>query len=156
MSSTKGVTSLLIDRQTFDRVQELLDSRVKAGEKQRIHQHYLKGTIFCRRCQSRLSLTYANGHGGIYPYFFCLGRQRRNGCDLPHLAMDTVEARIEQLYESVELTAEESADLRSELRSQLDVEAEKSVGERKLLERQIAKLDRQRYVWAEKSASGRL
>ena len=57
----------LIDRQTFDRVQDLLDSRVKAGEKQRIHQHYLKGTIFCRCCQSRLSLTYANGHGGFTP-----------------------------------------------------------------------------------------
>jgi hypothetical protein len=39
-------------------------------------QHYLKGAIFCARCKSRMSLTFARGNGGIYPYFFCLGRQR--------------------------------------------------------------------------------
>lgn len=45
----------------FDRVQEVLHSRTKAGEKQRTHHRYLKGSDFCARFGSRLRLTLAKG-----------------------------------------------------------------------------------------------
>ena len=145
----------LIDLETFERVQELLDSRVKAGEKQRLYQHYLKGTIFCRRCKSRLHLINAKGrHGGNYPYFFCLGRQRWNGCDLPYLQVDPVEERIEALYHQIELTAEQARTLRAELWLELAELASVSERDRQHLNRQIAKLNRQRYAWAEKVMAG--
>jgi hypothetical protein len=44
--------------------------------------------------------------------------------------------------------------LRAELVSQLEAEAKLSGQETKILEKQIAKLDRQRYLWAEKVMSG--
>ena len=150
----EGRHDRLVDPDTFERVQELMDSRIKAGEKQRLHQHYLKGTLYCRRCQTRLGLIYANGHGGVYPYFYCLGRQRRNGCDLPYLALDPIEERVERLYREIQLTDEEASALRAELVSQLEAEAKLSGQETKILEKQIAKLDRQRYLWAEKVMSG--
>ncbi len=46
-----------------------------AGEKQREHPHYLKGTIYCGQCGSRLIVCHAKGRSGIYPYFICIGRQ---------------------------------------------------------------------------------
>ena len=115
----EGRHDRLVDPDTFERVQELMDSRIKAGEKQRLHQHYLKGTLYCRRCQTRLGLIYANGHGGVYPYFYCLGRQRRNGCDLPYLALDPIEERVERLYREIQLTDEEASALRAELVSRV-------------------------------------
>ncbi len=145
----------LVDVETFARVQQLMDGRVQAGEKQRIHQHYLKGTLFCRRCHSRLGMTYATGrHGGIYPYFFCLGRQRRNGCDLPYLQVDGVEERVERLYGRIQLSNDEVAALRAELQSLLAAEAGEAEKKQKRLERHIAKLNQQRYVWADKVTQG--
>lgn len=83
----------LISRELFDRVQEVLKAN-RNGEKMQHHYHYLKGSIYCARCLSRYSLTYAQGHGGIYPYFFCLGRAGGSGCDQPYLPVDGVEEDI--------------------------------------------------------------
>jgi hypothetical protein len=43
---------------------------------QREHPHYLKGSIFCGQCGSRLIICHAKGNGGTYAYFICIGRQR--------------------------------------------------------------------------------
>ncbi len=150
----EGRHSRLVDDSTFERVQELMDSRIKSGEKQRLNQHYLKGSLVCGRCGSRMSLIMANGRNQIYPYFYCLGRQRRNGCDLPYLDIDRVEAKVEALYAAVELTSAETDALKAEISRQLDAVAETSVTERKLLDRQITKLDIERRRWAEKVIVG--
>jgi site-specific DNA recombinase len=71
----------LIDRQMFARVGAVLAAHNHAGEKDRKHHHYLKGSLFCGRCGSRMSLIHAKGNGGIYPYFFCIARMR--GTDWP-------------------------------------------------------------------------
>jgi hypothetical protein len=69
------------------KVQAILTERDQSGERQRTNQHYLKGTVFCARCQRRLGFLVATGrNGGKYDYFFCYGRQSKNGCDLPFLA----------------------------------------------------------------------
>lgn len=40
----------------------------RTGEKQREHPHYLKSTLFCGNCGSRLIITKAkNRYGAIYP-----------------------------------------------------------------------------------------
>ena len=38
----------------FERVQTKLDSKRQSGERQRIHHHYLKGTLYCDTCGTRL------------------------------------------------------------------------------------------------------
>lgn len=71
----------LVHQALFDRVQEVLRSHRHAGKKRRKHHHYLKGSVFCGECGSRLLFTRANGHGGTYDYFVCLGRhQKRTDC----------------------------------------------------------------------------
>jgi site-specific DNA recombinase len=68
-------------RALFDRVQAVLKAHDRAGEKQRIHNHYLKGSIFCAGCGSHLCFTQAKS---TYQYFYCLGRQqRRTDCRMP-------------------------------------------------------------------------
>ena len=98
----------LIDRQTFDEVQRLLEAQNFAGEKRRVHHHYLKGSIWCGCCGSRLIVCHATGRSGaVYPYFVCIGRQRnRTSCTQRAVAIDYVEAAIEDHYGTIELSPE--------------------------------------------------
>ncbi len=72
----------LVSVETWNRVQEVLATKNYAGEKQRIHPHYLKGSVFCGQCGSRLIVSYAkNRWGSVYPYLICIGRQqKRTAC----------------------------------------------------------------------------
>ncbi len=98
-----GKHPALIDRLTFDRVQEVMRAHSTAGEKRRTHNHYLKGTIFCGHCGVRMIYNLArNKQGHPYPYFFCLGR--REGCQLPHLAVEDVEKAVERYYRTIQFS----------------------------------------------------
>ncbi|GAC1399474.1 MAG: hypothetical protein NVSMB60_11730 [Mycobacterium sp.] len=59
----------IIDQVLFDRVQEVLAFRSKDGQRDRVLQHYLKGSLFCDRCErqertSRLIYTEATNRFG--------------------------------------------------------------------------------------------
>ena len=43
-----------------------------------------------------MSLTHAKGNGGTYPYFFCIGRTRRNGCQQSYIPTDMIERAVER------------------------------------------------------------
>jgi site-specific DNA recombinase len=110
----------LIMPELFLQVQDVLSGRRYAGEKRRTHHHYLKGTIFCKECRSRLTLTLARGrHGGLYLYFFCLGRQRGNGCLKKFAPVDVVDKKVEQLYAAVQLEPQQMEKLRKGLAKEL-------------------------------------
>ena len=99
-----GTHEPLVTADTFARVQATMATRRVAGEKSRIHEHYLKGTVFCARCQSRLGFNRAAGNGGQYDYFMCLGRHSgRTSCDLPYLRLDEVEEALTRHYSTIEL-----------------------------------------------------
>lgn len=91
----------LIDKTTFNQARAVLQAHSHAEERDRKHDHYLKGTLYCGRCGSRMSLIHAKGNGGTYPYFFCIGRMRRNGCQQPYLHTEVIERAVEQLYARV-------------------------------------------------------
>ena len=92
----------LVDQKLFDRVQEVLDEHA-FGEKQRVHSHYLKSSVFCGQCGSRLCITKTtNRHGSEYEYFFCLGNYRRlTDCTQSAIGVDVVEAQIEDKWRHV-------------------------------------------------------
>jgi site-specific DNA recombinase len=103
----------LIDKQTFDEVQRELEAHNFAGEKQRVHHHYLKGSIFCGKtnkqgteCRCRLIVCNATSRSKrIYPYFVCIGRQRsKTSCNQRALLIENIEDDIAAYYENVELT----------------------------------------------------
>ena len=92
----------LISIEVFARVQALLHSRNQAGDRPQKHPHYLKGTIFCARCGSRMIFSRNKGHGGTYDYFTCIGRhQKRSDCDLPYISVDDIELKIASYYDSI-------------------------------------------------------
>lgn len=83
----------LISQELYDRVQRALGAH-GPGTRQRVHNHYLKGLLWCARCHHRLILTRARGrNGGEYFYFFCAARQDHQ-CDLPYIPLDVLEEAV--------------------------------------------------------------
>jgi DNA invertase Pin-like site-specific DNA recombinase len=83
----------LITQELYDRVQRVLGAH-GLGTRQRVHNHYLKGLLWCARCRHRLILQRAVGRtGGEYFYFFCAARQQHT-CDLPYIPLDVLEQAV--------------------------------------------------------------
>jgi site-specific DNA recombinase len=105
-------------------VQQVLVAHDVSGEKQRVHHHYLKGTIYCGQCRRRLSFTLAKGR---YPYFFCLGRhQRQTSCEQPYLDVDAVEAAVERYWRTVRIPAGVKQLIQDGLRAELENQHERA------------------------------
>jgi site-specific DNA recombinase len=133
-----GKHTPLVDYEIWQRVQELLTAKHLSGEKHRDHPHYLKGSIFCGQCGSRLIVCHAKGRGGTYPYFICSGRQaKRTDCKLRALRIEQVEDAIARHYSSVQLKEDELVAVRAFLEEELsklrlDSERERTAQERRL------------------------
>jgi site-specific DNA recombinase len=93
----------LIDKDTFNRVQRILDAHSHAGERDRKHSHFLKGSL---RCHCGEQLTLAKGRsktGRVYDYFACLGRRKGTGCKMPYLPAHEVEEKVAAAYAKVKV-----------------------------------------------------
>lgn len=95
----------LIDPETFESVQMLLDEKRVAGERPRVRQHYLRGSVYCGACGNRLTFGISTGRNGSkYPYFFCSARVNRTSCTQRiNIAPKLIEAAIEQHYAAIEM-----------------------------------------------------
>ncbi|WP_141871154.1 recombinase family protein [Microbacterium saperdae] len=102
----------LIDRDLFDQVQSMLEQSGRAGERRRIYEQYLKGSVFCGECQlergvpnNRLVIQRAVGRNKVeYFYFFCIGRHHGH-CDSRHIPVHEVEEAVTAHYRTVQLDA---------------------------------------------------
>jgi DNA invertase Pin-like site-specific DNA recombinase len=133
----------IIDRQTFAKVQQVVDDHGN-GTKHRQHHHYLKGTLWCAECGSRLVFHRAHGNGGTYDYFFCVGRQRGNGCSQRYVPAEVVEDELETYYRTVQLDPEILTATRVELGSQLADARDNAAGDATRQERRIKRLTDER------------
>ena len=101
----------LIDQETFDRVQVLLDEKRVAGERPQTRSHYLRGSVYCGECGQRLTYAVTTGrNGGKYPYFFCMGRINGTACpQRANIRPELIEAAIARYYRErpIELTPED-------------------------------------------------
>jgi site-specific DNA recombinase len=120
----------------------MLEAHDVSGEKQRVHPHYLKGTIYCGQCRRRLSSTLAKGR---YPYFFCLGRhQRQTVCQQPYLDVDTAEAAVERFWRTVRLPAGIKQTFQDGLRIELDTQHERARPEIRRARERVEQLSQER------------
>jgi hypothetical protein len=96
----EGTHQPLVSRELFDRVQSVLDAHSTGGERSWKHEHYLKGTLVCAECDSRLYFTLIKGRFG---YFRCIGRNtRRTRCSQGrYVPTAELEREVEELYEGV-------------------------------------------------------
>jgi site-specific DNA recombinase len=140
----QGKHEPLVDDDTWQQVQDMLASK-RRGEKQREHHHYLKGTIYCGHCGSRLCVTYAKGRGGVYPYYFCVGRQqKRTTCMLKYRPIAVVEEQIEDHYAFVQLTAQGLTETGQAVLAELEHQQAMQAAERQHQATRLRQLDDER------------
>lgn len=104
----EGTHEKLVDLGTWMSVQQILQAHNLAGEKEHVHAHYLKGTIWCGGCGSRLIFSRNKGKSGkYYDYFVCIGRHRkRNSCTRRAVQVSAIEQGIAKFYERFEIPRE--------------------------------------------------
>lgn len=143
----KGRHPAIITEGLFERVQRVLDAHSGSGIRQRQYHHYLKGTLWCKRCGHRLIIQRANGNGGTYFYYFCLGR-RQGTCTLPYLLVDDIEQAVLAHYATVRLPEEFRARCRAKLDAALDEKQTTTRHIRHRLTTRLAELETQedRYI----------
>ena len=132
----------LVDQDTFDKVQQILRAQRTSGERSWRTHHYLRGTVHCAQCGRRLYFLRARGHGGLYDYFLCSGRQARI-CTQPYHRAAAVEAAVERHYAAVQLTSRQRQRIRDEIYAQLDQAAKIADRETARARAEIARLDNQ-------------
>jgi len=101
----KGRHDPLISAELFERVQRVLALHGGGGTRQRTHNHYLKGALWCGRCGRRLVVMPGRGNGGTYFYYLCRGRQD-HACDQPYVRIETLEDAVTRHYATVRLSDE--------------------------------------------------
>ncbi len=141
-----GKHEALVTPETWQKVQDLLSAKNLAGEKQREHPHYLKGSIYCGTCGARLMVNYAKGRrGGIYPYFVCIGRQKdKHSCSQRALRIELIEEAVADYYATVQLPEDELVTLRAFLEEELSNLRLSAEHERTAQERRRGKLEAER------------
>ena len=113
----KGRHQPLITAELFARVQQVVASR-STGERKRIHEHYLKGSLFCGHCHEQertgwMVLANVKGRGDeVYEYFFCRQTQARL-CDSRYAQVPRIEQAVERYWATLRLSPELVAHIRS-------------------------------------------
>ena len=140
-----GAHEPLVDEETWSHVQAMLDSH-RYGERQRIHNHFLKSTVVCGQCGARLSVQNAkNSKGTIYPYFVCARRCRLHDCAFTAVLIDVVEDRMVELYRTIQLSAADRTQIEHYLHDELaQIEGDKAKAVRSLTTRRTNIEDRRR------------
>ncbi len=127
----------IVDTELFRRVGEVLRVRDAAGERVRKHPHYLKGTLYCGECGSRLSYLVAKKR---YGYFYCLGQKRHIECGESYTSAEELEVAVEELYKTIQFTPEAASKLKAELEIEINKRCASSLKEQRALEKKTSKL----------------
>jgi site-specific DNA recombinase len=117
----EGRHPAIIDRETFEKVQQVLDAHRLSGDRAKKHQHYLKGSIFCAHCGLRLLYGRHRGKGGVYEYFSCLSHQGgRQSCGAHYMPVEAVEKGIEGYYRRIELHPAQAESVRRRIKAEAE------------------------------------
>ena len=135
----------LVDEETWQTVQAVLGSH-RSGERERMHNHFLKSTVVCGQCGSRLLVQNTkNGKGVLYPYFICARRCRLHDCTFRAVLIDVVEERMSDLYQTIQLSAADRTQIEHYLHDELaQIEGDKAKTVRSLTTRRTNIEDRRR------------
>lgn len=142
----EGIHEPLVDLPTWRRVQEVLTQNRTAGDRSQVHQHYLKGSIYCGHCGARMAITHSRGrHGGIFSYFYCLGRnKKRSECQQGYIPLAKVENAVCGYYRHADVSSDELEQIREEVRSHIEISRSLNGKEVTRQERRLRKLDDER------------
>ena len=132
----------LVDRETFDKVQERIKRNRREGGKNKAKMEYLlTGKAFCGYCGSAINGVSGRGrHGEMHYYYSCRGRRKGNKCRKQHEKKDFLEWYVVEQTVQYVLTPERMQIIAEGVVAEYNKEF--NDGKIKELERQIAKLTR--------------
>ncbi len=135
----------LVDEETWQAVQVVLGSH-RSGERERLHNHFLKSTVVCGQCGSRLLVQNTrNGKGVLYPYFICARRQRLHDCTFKAVLIEVVEAQMQEVYRRLYVSETDRQEIERYLLAELArIEGEKDRNVRSLTVRRTNLEDERR------------
>jgi site-specific DNA recombinase len=136
----------LVDEETFETVQAIMAARKVSGEKPQKRPHHLKGRLFCGYCGTRLGISYSRGRQGtVYPYFYCIGRQKRkNACPQGFVPVEVIEAAAVDYWKAhVRLDEQRSAEIRQVVTNWLPTQQASSGKTIAAQRKRIEKLERE-------------
>lgn len=141
-----GLHEPLVDPQTWQQVQDMLTAHNTAGTHQRTNLHYLRGSVYCGSCGSRLMITTArNRWGSEYPYLVCSGRTRRiTDCQRQAMPVELIEELIEDEYRTIALSPQLRDDIEELVLEDFDTLQQAAASERQQMEQQRIELTAQR------------
>lgn len=105
----EGLHEPIIDRETFDRVQTILNERADASARQVSSEYVLSGLIRCAVCGRAVVGVSAHGSKNKYRYYICAGRNEKGtiSCASKRVSADAVEQivrdQIVRLYAKYDL-----------------------------------------------------
>ena len=142
-----GIHEPIITKELFFRVQEVFKLHDHAGERKRKHSHFLKGTIYCAECGSRMGTQLKTKPSGkTYNYFFCLGQSRKNGCKADYVLDKMIEVQIKRLYKKIEFSKDAVESLMADLERQLIEQEAFNINKEKQLTKKISELSEKRQL----------
>lgn len=112
----------LIDIATWQQVQMILDAAKAARARKRTYDHYLKGSLFCGACGSRLQLDLPKNKQGIrYAYFACTDRRKRTtGCTRRAIPVAVAGGLVADCYASISIHEAQYTDLAKQVEEAFD------------------------------------
>ena len=141
----EGQHKALVTPEVWLRVQDVLAAHAHAGEKDRIHTHYLRGTIFCGGCGKRLIFSRNVGRGGAYDYFLCPKRRSNTvHCTRKAVRVERIEDGIVELYRRFELPVESVHSIRLGVQAEMAADSAAAHGQAERANRTLEKLGRER------------
>ncbi len=117
-----GAHEAIVPNEVWDQVHTVLGTHRSAADATQVHDHYLKGTVFCGQCGSRLIVCNAkSSRGTIYPYFVCASRHAGRGdCTRQAMLIEQVEQLVEHFYAQVQIDPETTQALSWMLHARFD------------------------------------
>lgn len=142
----EGAHEAIVSLDVWEKTQQVLEAHLN-GERTRKHPHFLKGSVFCATCGSRLLVSNEKKkNGDVYPYFVCGGRhsKRVKDCEMKAVLINVVEKHIERIYDSHQLPSEIREPLEEYLLERIHEEKAKFNAEIDGLKKEKAKLEHKR------------
>ncbi len=151
----EGTHEPLVPVNTWLRVQDVMKAHNFAGEKESQHSQYLKGSVWCSECDQRLIFSRNKGRGGVYDYFFCMGRRdKQKRCTRSYIAVTSVEDGVIDFYRSLQLSVARAAVIREAIICELAGQTEQATRDVTEARRQHARLENERQKLLEAHYAG--
>ncbi len=143
--SYEGKHPKLVEPETWLAVQDILAAHAHRGEKDRVHNHYLRSTIYCSACEGRLVFSRHRGNGGTYDYFHCVKKKTKtNNCRRPAVRIERIEAGIAALYAHLQIDEEKVAKIQSAVQSEMSAQVAHAAASTKRAQQRRARLEDER------------